>query len=146
MLWEDMLQWISTPSHSHNNNTTHHSNCIGEHMLIYVVLIHKWDGFCFGLCLWEASVCPCWRMSKGCSKHRPCACVGVGVINAQQAGGQTDGEVFLWMLLGLFLPLNQAKWQQPTFLHIHLTTSGTQQYYVYLLQSIKVPSCLFFTI
>lgn len=38
-----------------------------------------------------------------------CPYVGVGVINAQQAGGETDGEVCLPML-GLFLPLNQAKW------------------------------------
>ncbi len=42
-------------------------------------------------------MCPCCLMSKGCLKHCACACVGVGVINAQQAGGETDGEVWLWM-------------------------------------------------
>lgn len=66
---------------------------------------------------------------QGCLKHCPCVCVGV--INAQQAGGETDGEVCLWML-GLF---------QPTFLHIHATPSSAQYYEQ---QCIKVPICLFF--
>lgn len=112
--------WISTPlcpSRSRNNTTPTQRLYRKAYVhLCGVSASIRW--ICFGLWLWEVSVCPCWRMFKGCSKLCPCACVGVGVINAQQAGGETDGEVCLWML-GLF---------QSTFVRIHATPSSTQYY------------------